>query len=180
MTWRMLNYCPAAGASTCKVFPGQISTCVSLHFPTHSLDVPGLAEKRPSLIIGDTVLARKRDSTLGKPSRGVVHFVEERRVGLKFHQRFNSLNGQKYNIRFELGRLPLLRMHQALGTSFNDDRVLFPHSRDLKRATTPTTSEVARIRCFNSLVGQNPPQLQAVSVILSLPPGSPPFIVFGP
>jgi helicase MOV-10 len=33
---------------------------------------------------------------------------------------------------------------------------------------------------FNRLIGSNPPQMLAVSAILTLPAGSPPFVVFGP
>ncbi|CAE6393339.1 unnamed protein product [Rhizoctonia solani] len=72
-------------------------------------------------------------------------------------------------------RVPVLRMHQALETAFAEPRVLFPTTAHEKRRLTTRD-----VRTVNPLVNQNFPQLLAVRSILSLPPGSPPFIIFGP
>jgi len=77
-------------------------------------------------------------------------------------------------------RMPLLRMHQALGCVLTAERVLFPEARHFAAATVPTAADLQRIRPGNRNIETNEPQLRAVASILNLPPESPPFIVFGP
>jgi helicase MOV-10 len=79
-----------------------------------------------------------------------------------------------------VGRLPLRRMHQALGTTFTSDRVLFPSEAHIVSRVATTDVEMKKIRCVNRLIESNPPQLQAVASILHMPKGSVPFVVFGP
>jgi helicase MOV-10 len=111
---------------------------------------------------------------------GYVHVVQLFEVGLRFNHRFSHIRGQKYNVRFKLGRLPLRRQHQALGTVFHPSRVLFPSSRFTEELERPDEAGGKKLKLYNKLIGQNPPQLRAVTAIKDLPPGSPPFIVFGP
>ncbi|KIJ29274.1 hypothetical protein M422DRAFT_188705 [Sphaerobolus stellatus SS14] len=149
--------------------------------PYYRLPVPGLAEKRPSVIVGDRILVQ---NATGRPGghwfEGFVHRVHLNDVDLKFHSAFNSYRGQKYNIRFKLGRLPLRRMHQALSTAFTSPRVLFPSEDDLRGKEVPTERQMEKIRPVNRLIKTNPPQLLAVATILNMPLGSPPFVLFGP
>ena len=145
------------------------------------LPVPGLAEKRPSVIVGDRILVQiKGSKSSGRWFEGHVHRVRLNDVDLKFHSSFNSYRGQKYNVRFKLGRLPLRRMHQALGTAFTSDRVLFPSEAHTLSRVPPTRVEMGKIRVVNRLIETNPPQLLAVTSILHMPEGSVPFVVFGP
>lgn len=145
------------------------------------LPVPGLAEKRPSVIVGDRIFVQKKGSAnAGRWFEGYVHRVRQSDVDLKFHSSFNSFRGQKFNIRFKLGRLPLRRMHQTLGTAFTSDRVLFPDQRHILRKVAPTRTEMGTVRTINRLIETNPPQLQAVTSIMHMPEGSVPFVVFGP
>ncbi|KAG8917571.1 hypothetical protein FRC00_013438, partial [Tulasnella sp. 408] len=76
------------------------------------VSVPGLAEKRPSVIVGDRIKVRNHKQRTEHWFRGFVHVVEQLQVGLKFAPSFNSFRGQKYDVRFELNRLTLRRMHQ--------------------------------------------------------------------
>lgn len=126
--------------------------------------------------MGDRIFVQNKGSS-GKWFEGHVHRIREKDVDLKFHSSFNSYRGQKYNVRFKLGRLPLRRMHQALGTAFTSDRVLFP---DAKHIVRPTRVEMEKIRAVNRDIETNPPQLQAVTSIVHMPKGSMPFVVFGP
>ncbi|CAE6409985.1 unnamed protein product, partial [Rhizoctonia solani] len=151
---------------------------LSRHNSYFFLKVPGLAEKRPSVLAGDSIKVRPH-----KPSAtdnntwyiGYVHIVRKDEVGLRFAHRFVPAAGTRFDIRFCLNRIPVLRMHQALATAFSEPRVLFPTTAHEKRQLTARD-----VRTINPLVSQNPPQLLAVKSILSLPPGSPPFIIFGP
>jgi helicase MOV-10 len=111
---------------------------------------------------------------------GFVHRVRQSDVDLKFHASFNSYKGQKYNVRFKLGRLPLRRMHQALGTAFSSNRVLFPTEDHIRGRMPPSRGQIDSIRTVNHLIMTNPPQLLAVATILNMPEGSVPFVLFGP
>lgn len=70
------------------------------------------------------------------------------------------------------------RQHQALDTAFVQDRLLLP--RIAKISMPPKPSADPRIRCFNKNIETNTAQLQAVRSIIQQPPGSLPFVVFGP
>jgi len=159
---------------------------VTYHIPVgplliaSSLTVPGLAEKRPSVIVGDKVLVKNHGSQSTSWFSGYVHKVEQLRVGLRFSNRFNSFPGQKYDVRFCLGRIPLRRMHQALDSSFFPPRLLFPFDAHVIKKRPPTAREVGALNVIDRKIGGNDMQKLAVTTIRNLEPGSPPFVVFGP
>ncbi|KIM34476.1 hypothetical protein M408DRAFT_325872 [Serendipita vermifera MAFF 305830] len=144
----------------------------------YSLKVPGLAEKRPSLIVGDKILVKEHG---GKPRwwSGYVHRVELETVGLRFNPGFKPIKNQKFDVRFTLNRLTLQRMHLGLDTGGLAPRLLFPSEADVKNRK-PSEGTIKTLNPINRLVGQNPPQMLAVTAIRNLLPGSPPFVVFGP
>ncbi|THV07182.1 RNA helicase [Dendrothele bispora CBS 962.96] len=150
------------------------------------LKVPGLAEKRPSVLIGDCILAQSRNSTdKSRWFQGIVHVVRKEEVGLRFHHSFSANPSDRFQVRFKLNRIPMRRQHQAMDyTVFSQDRVLFPTEvhvpttpipRVPRNGTVPTD-----LRLRNTLVGTNEPQLQAVLSIVKSEPGSLPFVIFGP
>ncbi|KAG8819128.1 hypothetical protein FRC17_010599, partial [Serendipita sp. 399] len=143
------------------------------------LPVPGLAEKRPSVIVGDRILVKHHGSPKPHWWEGFVHVVRLNDVGLCFNDGFKPLNGQKFDVRFCLGRLPLRRMHQALDTGGYLSRLLFPTDVDVKNRK-PSEGTIRMITTMNKLIGENPQQRLAVTAIRNLSPGSPPFVVFGP
>ncbi|KIM34474.1 hypothetical protein M408DRAFT_325870 [Serendipita vermifera MAFF 305830] len=143
------------------------------------LIVPGLAEKRPSLIVGDQILVQHHRSARSNWWRGYVHEVQLDRVGLRFHVNFKPLKGQKFDVRFELNRLTLRRMHQGLDVGGQSPRILFPQDAHVQNHK-PLDSTIRSLNPFNRYIGQNDPQMIAVAAIRDLPPGSPPFVVFGP
>ncbi|KZS97366.1 P-loop containing nucleoside triphosphate hydrolase protein [Sistotremastrum niveocremeum HHB9708] len=150
-------------------------------YSTYIIKVPGLAEKRPSVIIGDGILLQEvGHEETGKWYEGRVHEVLQLEVVLKFAPTFHGLKGMKYNVRFQLNRYPLRRMHQALRSAFQSSRVLFPTLNDLKRRTRSTSAELGALTVVNKLIASNPPQLASVAAIVNLPAGSPPFVVWGP
>ena len=111
---------------------------------------------------------------------GHVHNIRKAEVGLRFHASFDRFNeGKLFHVRFKPSRLPIRRQHQALDTVFVEDRILFPEVGHLPRGRIRSNEEL-RLDLFNPLIETNEHQLQAVCSILSLPAGSPPFIVFGP
>jgi len=161
-----------------------------------SLPVLGLAEKRPSVLVGlgfylfcsclysfvipgDRILVQKHGAVEGHWYEGHVHFVQQASVELRFNKSFHGWSAQqRYNVRFKLNRIPMRRQHQALDTAFAFDKVLFPQRAHI----LPFVSRlgVIPINPTNPLIATNPPQLQAVASIVLQQPGSAPFIVFGP
>ncbi|KAG8867123.1 hypothetical protein FRC20_006671 [Serendipita sp. 405] len=143
------------------------------------LQVPGLAEKRPSVIVGDCILVKHHGSPKPRWWGGYVHVVRLNDVGLCFNNGFKPFKGQKFDVRFLLGRLPLRRMHQALDTGGYLSRLLFPTEVDVKNKK-PSPGTIQMIKPANRAIGGNPQQILAVTAIRNLLPGSPPFVVFGP
>ncbi|KZV99658.1 P-loop containing nucleoside triphosphate hydrolase protein [Exidia glandulosa HHB12029] len=146
----------------------------------YRLTVPGLAEKRPSLIVGDAILVQHAGTTSSHWWEGRVFRVRQLEVDLKFNGRFNAFRGQRFNVRFRLNRLCLRRMHFALDSTYSRGSVLFPRPDDFSSARRPTESDLAAIRPGERKIAENPHQLEAVAAILRQSQGSPPFIVFGP
>ena len=141
--------------------------------------MPGLAEKRPSVILGDQIRVRHhggKDHWWG----GYVHKVELNQVLLRFHNNFKPFKGQLFDVCFSLSRAPLRRMHQALSVAWNPERILFPTAEHTRGGHPPTQDEINGIRLFNKYLEGNPPQKLAVASILSQPAGSVPFVIFGP
>ncbi|KAF8320844.1 P-loop containing nucleoside triphosphate hydrolase protein [Clavulina sp. PMI_390] len=145
----------------------------------HKLRVPGLAEKRPSIILGDKIRVRVHGRD-GPFYAGYVHMVEHEHVLLKFNYSFSAVRGQRFDVRFTLNRSSLRRMHQALAVAWNPERILFPSERDIEFSTAPTEEEISDVRLVNRYLESNPSQKLAVTSILNQPPGSIPFIIFGP
>ncbi|KAF5350994.1 hypothetical protein D9756_008292 [Leucocoprinus leucothites] len=153
------------------------ASTLSRHIPYYYLEVPGLAEKRPSVLTGDRILVRRDGGQPGHWYVGHVHFVRQYEVGLRFHQSFDGWSlSQKYHVRFKLNKIPLWRQYQALDAVFDHPRILFPTSSHLPKGPLPKED----IQPFNTLISNNSSQLQAIKAILAAAPGSLPFIVFGP
>ncbi|PFH46787.1 hypothetical protein AMATHDRAFT_7405 [Amanita thiersii Skay4041] len=146
------------------------------HEGSYYVEVPGLAEKRPSVLIGDRILVQPHGGPEGHWYEGFVHFVRQKEIGLRFHQSFRGWNQQQlYHVRFKLNRIPLRRQHHAMDLVFQEDRVLFPLDTHVPARPRDLVS-----RLYNENIASNARQMQAVSSIVKLPPGSPPFVVFGP
>lgn len=144
------------------------------------LIVPGLAEKRPSVVVGDCIEVQPSGSQQGRCFEGWVHVARLNDVGLGFHPSFKPTNGQRFNVRFKLNRIPLRRQHQALGAlAKSPGRFLFPTDAEIGLKAIPTVSDLSLVP-FNPLIADNAEQLQAIRCILRLQKGAAPFIVFGP
>lgn len=143
-----------------------------------SLPVPGLAEKRPSVLIGDEILVQPGEATHGgRWYSGFVHVIERDEVGLRFGRGFRvSGPDQRFYVRFKYNRIVSRREQQAIKAAAPVHRLQFPVLAHIK----PQTILQEEIVTYNQDIETNPAQKRAVSSIVRLPPGSPPFIVFGP
>lgn len=170
-----------------------------------ALKVPGLAEGRPSVLVGDKVYASIPGESDSPLMEGIVHEVHNEEVLLKFNSEFhNNYQGEDYNIHFTFNRSPLRRCHQAAELAPSLGRnVLFPTkletvspqytlssnrlsgSHTLPKAGTPTrhscqsppTSQ-ATVQFFNRQL--NDRQMAAVTRILQGQSRPMPYILFGP
>jgi helicase MOV-10 len=70
-------------------------------------------------------------------------------------------------------------MHAALDTTIASPRLLFPQEDNII-GHRPSQEMINALTPLDPGIGSNPPQMLAVTAILNLPPGSPPFVVFGP
>ena len=143
-----------------------------------SLPVPGLAEKRPSVLIGDEILVQPVGTVQGgKWYAGFVHTIERDQVGLRFGRGFRASDpDERFYVRFKYNRIVSRREHQAVKATPPVHRLQFPLLTHVK----PQIALQEAIATHNPDIETNPAQKRAVSSIMRLPPGSPPFIVFGP
>jgi len=74
----------------------------------HTVSVPGLAEKRPSVLRGDTVLVKCQQGRFV----GYVHQVLLDRIKVSFNRTFQ--NRPPFTIQFSFSRTPLRTMHRAI------------------------------------------------------------------
>ncbi|XP_023954942.1 putative helicase MOV-10 [Bicyclus anynana] len=143
------------------------------------LEVPGLAEKRPSLLRGDRVYIRPQDNqTIVFES--IIKDINDTHVQLykmdqAFFNNYYSCDSL-YDIRFLMSRVPLERMHEAVSTVFKSKQEsrIFPQPVAKKVYLKPVTE------FYNPLIERNQEQRSAVEHIVSGTSGKAPYIVFGP
>ncbi|XP_064632903.1 uncharacterized protein LOC135491148 [Lineus longissimus] len=124
-----------------------------------ALKVPGLAEGRPSLIIGDKIRVSVPGEDEGPQYEGVIHEVLNDEVLLKFQQSFHSdYLGQDYNVEFTFNRTSLRRCHQSVDfvQKLGED-ILFPTKLELKRSQVTGTINEAVKEVVKSPAQQNKP-----------------------
>ncbi|KIM42180.1 hypothetical protein M413DRAFT_70670 [Hebeloma cylindrosporum] len=152
--------------------------------PRYKLLVKGLAENRPSVLVGDFILVSRSESadTLNtrKWYEGRVHQVYENYVSLRFGNDFSTYRGTKFDVRFVLNRLPFRRMHQALVNKFKPARFLFPSPAHIAGVHRVSQSMIDDISPFDRPIGEDEEQMETVAAIVNQKPGSVPFVVFGP
>ncbi|KAL3648990.1 hypothetical protein CASFOL_005393 [Castilleja foliolosa] len=144
-----------------------------------TLEVPGLAEKRPSLVNGDFILAKlaNEDQTGNKVYQGYIHRVEAEEIYLKFDvdQKFhnNHRDTNRYNVQFTYNRTGMRRLYQAVeaAESLNKD-FLFPSNpcRTKRVSSRPLTPIACTL---------NEEQMIAIDMILARK-GGPPYLIHGP
>ncbi|KIK60715.1 hypothetical protein GYMLUDRAFT_261292 [Collybiopsis luxurians FD-317 M1] len=153
---------------------------LSKHKSLYHLEVPGLAEKRPSVLVGDQILIRDPRSAPGHWFSGWVYVVEKEEVGLKLGRSFTALTSDRLLARFKSNRIPMRRQHQALVSAFFEDRLIFPTDLHLPRTIPQSPNPRSTIQWRNPLIADNSPQKRAVLSIAYREPGSMPFVIFGP
>ncbi|CAA7270266.1 unnamed protein product [Cyclocybe aegerita] len=152
--------------------------------PRYNLQVQGLAENRPSVLVGDFILVSRPAGPETINTRtwyeGRVHHIYQNYVSLAFGEGFSTYKGTKFDVRFVLNRLPYRRMHFSLANKFNPPRFLFPTRVHIKESARVSKEKIASITPVDRNIGEDAEQMETVAAILNQKPGSVPFIVFGP
>ncbi|KAF6019934.1 MOV10 [Bugula neritina] len=138
------------------------------------LTVPGLAEKRPSVLRGDRLLAS--DGTT--KYRGHVHDVSLLDVSLGFAKRFrdNFINGSKHTIQFLINPLPQEVAHRAISMTDSYKEILFPVAEKMPSQSPLDMS----LRLFTKEIETNKEQLTAIQHIVKGTSRPAPYLIFGP
>ncbi|KAE8670329.1 putative RNA helicase SDE3 [Hibiscus syriacus] len=143
-----------------------------------SLQVPGLAEKRPSLVHGDHIFVKLACEDVSEAARvyeGYIHRVEAEEVYLKFALEFHSdhIDENLYNVQFTYNRINMRRQYHAIdATKRLDVSLLFPSESPQSRVIE--TTPLVPICCT-----LNEEQMCSIEMILGCK-GGPPYMIFGP
>ncbi|KAH7327648.1 P-loop containing nucleoside triphosphate hydrolase protein [Rhizoctonia solani] len=146
----------------------------------YRLTVPGLAEKRPSVLEGDRIKLHPHSKPDDIWFRGIVRKVEGLTVLISFHGSFPHTPTEKYDVQFLINPVTFMRMKKALAVGQKRSNVLFPTTEDMQPMSNAAQNPEQDIVLYNRILGANLEQRNAVTQVTRLPPGSPPFIVFGP
>lgn len=146
--------------------------------PYLTLEVPGLAEKRPSLVFGDYIFAKiasdnPNDNT--PPYQGYIHRVEAEEVYLQFDKNIHLgyMSRNLYNVQFNYNRVNMRKLYQALeATEQLDPEFLFPSNSGYIRRIKP-----AQLGPLSDMLNEE--QRLAIRKIIGCR-GGPPYIIHGP
>ncbi|XP_035236644.1 putative helicase mov-10-B.2 isoform X2 [Anguilla anguilla] len=144
-----------------------------------ALDVPGVAENRPSVLKGDHLLVSMVGD--GEPLtkyKGYVHRVELESVKLGFSKKMMDgfIDKMKFNVEFTINRFPLKLQHRAVLLAVQNrlEEVLFPSGCRAENGPPPS------LRLFDRKLEKNPEQYGAVQCIVMGASKPAPYLVFGP
>ncbi|NXP01025.1 SDE3 helicase, partial [Certhia brachydactyla] len=147
------------------------------------LDVPGVAESRPSLLRGDHLFAHlssERDCSPLVRYKGYVHSVELEKVRLGFSSKLQKkfVNNLKFDVTFTFNRLPLQVQHRAAVLAMRHSlfSLLFP-SASCHKSLFPGPFQP---RWFNRKLETNEEQCRAVTQIVTGMSRPAPYLIFGP
>ncbi|KAL6581731.1 hypothetical protein OROMI_005745 [Orobanche minor] len=154
--------------------------CISLKRKKNqflTLEVPGLAEKRPSLVNGDFIFAKLagEDQIATAAYQGYIHRVEAEEIYLKFDQKFHQTHRETnlYNVQFTYNRTGMRRLYQTVeAAECLNKNFLFPSESSKISLVAPTP--LVPISCT-----LNEEQMSAIEMILARK-GGPPYLIHGP
>ncbi|KAJ3104150.1 hypothetical protein HDU97_009501 [Phlyctochytrium planicorne] len=143
-----------------------------------TFNVPGMAERRPSILYGDKVYVR-RSGYGDREYEGYVNYIIKETIQVSFDGEFWNrvwLQNMDFDVRFTFSRTPLKRCYQGLElVSRIPKSFTFPETvpiRQIKPVALDTSS-----RGFRDL---NKEQQNAIQSIVEQRSGTNPYVLFGP
>ena len=101
-----------------------------------------IADRRPLVLVGDYILARKAEGANGPAwYQGRVHDVGYDTLNLFFSKKIGTAKSVRADIRFVYNRLPERRKHQAVTSPYKPTRLLFPDKAHINYSRV-TPSEI--------------------------------------
>ncbi|GJQ87580.1 hypothetical protein Trydic_g17422 [Trypoxylus dichotomus] len=142
----------------------------------YQLMVPELAERRPSLLPGDSVFVKAAKT---KTYQGVVRAINQDTVILEFNRQFSKsiyTTGIKLDITYGYNRQIIRYEHRSVHL-LSAHRVLAPFFPT--KIHSPSVPEY-KLKWFNNKIESNREQQQAIVHILSRSSYPAPYLIFGP
>lgn len=184
MFWHVILWLEEVGQMLMLKRYNMENVTMNLNSDELELEVPGLAEKRPSVIVGDMIDIRVHEDH--RAYRGVIKRVNDKTVEIGFVDAellsyITNTPQIELDVRFVLSRLPLERMHQGVDQIVMNGTVphLFP-DYNLSRRVVSGSRTIRETEFYNSTITNNREQKTAVLNILNGTSMSAPYIVFGP
>lgn len=163
-----------------------------------ALHIPNISESRPSLTIGDVVIASSpwkgqcdNSQRNGDEYQGVIHKVKCNRLLIKFHNDFHCrYSGEDYSLVFKFSRSSFIKQHNAIeNVCINcDPQMLFPSrirsEKHLQLNVSLVNGELEiksgrrRVKWHNKNL--NDGQKEAIKNILLGEARPIPYVIFGP
>ncbi|XP_054251935.1 helicase MOV-10 [Indicator indicator] len=147
------------------------------------LNVPGVAENRPSVLKGDHLfvhLSSERDHSPLVQYKGYVHGVELESVRLGFSTKLQKkfVKNLRFDVTFTFSRLPLQVQHRAVDLAMRRGlaNLLFPSAS----CHQPFLTGTFQPRWFDRKLQSNEEQCRAVTHILMGTSRPAPYLIFGP
>lgn len=146
--------------------------------PMVRIEIPGLAEKRPSVMPGDSVYAWL-PGTEELEYEGYIHMVEQSCVLVLFHPTFHQkvwAPSRTFNVRFGFNRYSWRIMHRA--TERVELDVVWPD----REGSNEENIEIPQIHINDAVIAQNKRQVAAIHSALKKhwQRHKVPFLLFGP
>lgn len=147
-----------------------------------ALQVPGLAENRPSVLKGDRIFVTIANDNQHE-YESFVHNVRMDEVWLGFSDSLMKkfVTGMKFDVRFEFNRFPLRLMHRAVHLAEEEslDLLLFP-DKETAGELPCICNPQQKLVLFDSKLEKNAEQYRAVRHIVAGTSRPAPYIIFGP
>lgn len=122
----------------------QDRTCFIPNGEYLMLEIENLSERRPSLMIGDKIVAKDPYNANSYELEGFIHKVGAKHVYLKFGQEFHeTYKGEDYEVTVVCSRTTYRKRHQAIGLAMRNlgRDILFPSKVQLKEPQLKFTYE---------------------------------------
>uniref|UniRef100_A0A2H1X2J2 RNA helicase n=1 Tax=Spodoptera frugiperda TaxID=7108 RepID=A0A2H1X2J2_SPOFR len=145
-----------------------------------SLEIKKLAERRPSLIVGDRVIVTDMWDENSYTYEGFIHVIRGDQVLFKFNPRFHeSYRGSDVSVEFCLSRASYRKLHHAISKALSTlgTDVLFP-SRLISRPPQLPLEKINNLKWFNPNLNYH--QKKAIRNILIGECRPMPYCIYGP